>query len=330
MRRFVVAAVITAAAAGSGGCPSFRHVRLDPPPRASTGDGAVRIEVREAALARQVHLNWPDEWPQIAAVVDVRNDSRSAVALDLATSALEVEASRPEQPITAPAVAAGAGALPADASETATPPAPVTLAPGEARTLWILFARYHRSNERRLTLRLATTGREPLRLPLADETPPGPRWTSEPITIAGFSTRIETQLFGTKGYGGDAEVAAWVARGPVRLDLGAWVGVEYARGLTGLQQASTSGFGPTIAWHPWRPIPGLFASGALGFAHFRSDSGLPDRHWSPSTTIGLEEISGGGTGPGLFYRVGWVHLFDSRAVGRDAFMLTAGGNARLW
>ena len=131
-------------------------------------------------------------------------------------------------------VAAGSGYLPPAVKGSVLPPlSPVTLRLGDARSIWILFERARWSPGSRLTLRLATAGGEPIRVTILDAPLPRPHWTYEPVTPVGLWTRIETNLFGTDGYGGAVGVGAWVARSSVRLDLGYWFGLDtHAAALT--------------------------------------------------------------------------------------------------
>ncbi len=142
--------------------------------------------------------------------------------------------------------------------------------------------------------------------------------------------RFESQLFGTQGYGGTIGGGVWFVRGSFRLDLGYWFGLTYAQGADGLARSFTVGFGPSLAWHPRQGTLGIFASGAVSFADFGRQSGLPERNWSPSLSVGFESGSQWGAAPGMFYRLGYVHLFDSGVARRDGVSLVVGKNVLFW
>jgi hypothetical protein len=152
-----------------------------------------------------------------------------------------------------------------------------------------------------VTLRLATVGGPPLRVTLLDAAPPRPRWTFSPVTALGISGRIGAASLGTDGY-------------------------EWTIGLAGGRRA-----GLGLAWYPLPPVfPGLFASGAMGFADFDESSGLRDRSWSPSASVGFELFSDPRSASSVFARVGFLHVFDDGVPRKDGVMFMFGSNGRLW
>jgi len=228
------------------------------------------------------------------------------------------------------AVAAGRGGLPSRVDLATAALQPVTLAPGEERTLWIVFGRFEWPVNARLTLNLAPTAGEPLRVTLHDRAAGRPRWDFEPQSRSGLSMRLESQLFGTKGYAGSIGSGVWFVRGSLRLDLDIRYGLIYAQGFDALERAFTVAFGASLAWHPLQGGHGIYASAMANFADFGTESGLQDRSWSPSVSVGFESGSEFSAVPLMFYRLGYVHLFDDSVAKKDGFVFMVGKNVRFW
>jgi hypothetical protein len=75
---------------------------------------------------------------------------------------------------------------------------------------------------------------------------------------------------------------------------------------------------------------GIYASAMANFADFGAQSGLQDRSWSPSVSVGFESGSQFGAVPLMFYRVGYVHLFDDSVARKGGVSFMVGKNVRFW
>jgi hypothetical protein len=321
-------AVLFAVGVFAGCASEFRRAQLAPVAQGRSGDRSY-VQVREVGAGKWIRPGWSD-WSQTGVTLDARNDSSSPLTIDVARATVAYESSGTAESALAHAVAAGPGGLPSRVDMASALPRPVILAPGEQRTFWLVFERFKWPSNARVTLTLVTTEGAPVRVTLRDPANAGPRWTFEPEGKSGLSTRLETQLFGADGYEGVVGIGVWYARGTIRLDLGYWFGLAYARGTDALDRAFTVGFGMSLAWHPLPGAMGIYGSGAMSFADFGTQSGLQDRSWSPSVSVGLESGSEHGPAAFLFYRVGYVHVFDDAVARKDGITFMVGKNLRFW
>ncbi|MEA2701220.1 MAG: hypothetical protein QOI66_5491 [Myxococcales bacterium] len=333
MPRFLFSLLVVAAATLTACSTGFRRAQLQPVAQIDSVDrpyvGRPYAQVREVGVVAWGRWFWSEDSSQTAVTVDLRNDSSSPLTIDVGSATINYQPLNGADAVQSPAVAAGSGGLPALVNLANATPHPVTLAPGESQTLWIAFGRIFWPGRSRETLRLTTTAGEPIRVTLFDPTSDRPRWRFAPESRSGTTMRIESQFFGNQGYGGTLGAGVWFVRGRFRLDLGYCFGLTYAQGVDGLARAFTVGFGPSLAWHPLRGASGIYGSGSFSFADFAQQSGVQDRNWSPSVSIGIE--SGSQTVvPTMFYRLGYVHVFDSGVARRDGLIFAVGWNAWLW
>ena len=172
-------------------------------------------------------------------------------------------------------------------------------------------------------------GGAPLQLVLRDPALGRPLWIPGPASNFGASLRLEGRFFGAKGDEAVFGNGLWLTGGPFRLELGYWLGLAYVLDQTSLQRAFTFGFGPSVTWHIPRTLVGLYGSGTLSFRSFRDQSGLDDESWSPGFSVGVESGSSVGPAPFLYFRLGWMHVFDERLGAKDGLSLYVGKNVRF-
>jgi hypothetical protein len=326
--RAAILAMLAMLASGvCAGCATrFRRASLEP---VATADVIARpyAQVRQVGAADLIQWwIWSDESSQVGATVEVRNGSSAPLTVDVAKTTLLFESVGTPDKVSAGAVAAGPGGLPARVDRKTAVPGQVALAPGEQRELWIVFERFKWPSNARITLRLAVNDAEPVLVTLRDPATGKSRWAFEPEgPRAGFHVGLEGRTFGTRGYALACGLGPWLSHRSFRLGIDGWLGPSYGRGAGGLDAGSGAGFGLDLAWHPLPWLVGLYGAGGFDFTDFSPQSGLPDKRWTPSASVGIE----GGFSL-LFFRLGYVHQFGDPAGRQDGFAFVIGKNVRYW
>jgi hypothetical protein len=265
----------------------------------------------------------------VALTVDVYNGSQELVTVDVPGAVLAYESVGGSAKGVARAVAAGPGAVPVWADLTAAIPTPLTLAPQEGRTVWIAFSRFAWPGNARVTLNLKTTAGQSVAVTLRDPATGRSNWSFPPGTRWGVSGLFEGQLFGTQGYAATVGIGPWVARGPFRLNAHLSFGETFVAGAGALDDGATVALNASLAWTPLDALPGVYVTGTMKHLDFDARSTQRDR-WFPAVSVGLENGWTKGPAPAMFFRLGYVHLFDDGLSRRDGFMAAFGTNSWLW
>jgi hypothetical protein len=163
---------------------------LSSPADTAAGSIAARASFVSASVA---FLSQRGNGPSVVAItMTARNDGKDTAFLDLDRASLSLVDPASELPeVTLVARASGAGVAP-DAIDLLTPPAPIALAPGETRAIWIAFRDETPLADadlpRRIRLRIPVRDAPaPLDLVVAEPSTGRPRWVHPPIRTASYA-----------------------------------------------------------------------------------------------------------------------------------------------
>ena len=220
MQRLFLLVVVGSVAAAGCAIPLV-NTRLEPVPAAGHGTPALKAQVRKVGLTAGLLANSAslDTDSRLAVEIDVYNaDRQRPLTVYAPRLVLRDALGGPE--ITGRPVDAGAGGIPptiATGDDMKEPP-PVTLGPGEGRTVWVVYGGFPADGPRapvRAAVHLqADNGDAPLEIAIAHPVPGGPRWKLDASTIS-FTVGGAVSAFQTGTQSGSSDVAL----APISLEL---------------------------------------------------------------------------------------------------------------
>ncbi len=316
---------------GPTGCGThFTRGNLEPTARVPV-DRPIYVQVREIGVAvKVVYLRFENR-AQLAATIDVQNRSPIDVTIDTAHARLRWAGAGRRSWLSARAVAAGPGGLPARIALGAKPPSQVPLRPGQSETFWIVFEEWPEGAVGRTDLSLPVHGQQGttnVEVVIADPSTGEPAWKFPPTPTTALVVRafthdlgLDSDAFASGAFG----LGLWHARGPWKLGVGGADVRLVSREETGYLHVH--GFMPEVdlAWRPTNWAIGLFTSGHLTVARLRPGESLRS---TPGLSIGVEAAIDAAAVPLATFRAGYTHLFDSGLAASDGVFMML--EARLW
>ena len=229
-------------------------------------------------------------------------------------------------------LAAGPGGLPSRIAGDAQVIAPLTLASGESRTVWLVFDTVAPFPQNpRMTLLVPASGPAPPEIKVTLRAPSEPTWIPAPARAVGWGihSRLEGRVYGADGYEFGLDAGLWIARRPFRADLCLRLGDLFPATADGLAHGSAVGFTGSGTWYPFGLPGGIYGEAGLSRVHFPDTAAPFEDHWSPFAGGGIELGTQPGATSATYLRLGYVHSFRSPTPLTDGFLVAWGGSFEL-